>query len=86
MAHVRQLRPDSGLGFQVNFLKVLYVVPAWLGSGLRRLRGVDWMRDTGCRGSERGRERERVRERERARARARESERARERWKERKRE
>jgi len=33
MAHVRQSRPDSGLGFQVKVLKPFKVVPFSLGSG-----------------------------------------------------
>ena len=33
MAHIRQSRPDSGLGFQVKVLKTLKVVPSLLGSG-----------------------------------------------------
>ena len=33
VAHVRQSRPDSGLGFQVNVLKITRVVPSSLGSG-----------------------------------------------------
>ena len=33
MAHTRQLRPDSGIGFQVNVLKVFEGVPSSLGSG-----------------------------------------------------
>jgi hypothetical protein len=44
MAHVRQSRPDSGLGFEVKVLKTLQVVPSTLASGLgiknvQRLRG-----------------------------------------------
>ena len=34
MAHIRQSRPKSGLGFQVQVLKTLKVVPYSLGSGL----------------------------------------------------
>ena len=33
MAHTRHSRPDSGLGFQVNILITLEVVPSSLGSG-----------------------------------------------------
>ena len=33
MAHVRQSRPDSGLGFQIKVLKTLYVVPLLLEIG-----------------------------------------------------
>ena len=33
MAHIRQSRPDSGLGFQVKFVKTFQVVPFALGSG-----------------------------------------------------
>ena len=33
MAHVRQSRPDYGLGFQVKVLKTRQVVPSSLGSG-----------------------------------------------------
>ena len=33
MAHIRQSRPDSGLGFQVRVLKTLQDVPSLLGSG-----------------------------------------------------
>jgi hypothetical protein len=33
MAHLRQSRPDSDLGFQVNVIKTFPVVPTWLGSG-----------------------------------------------------
>ena len=36
MAHIRQSRPDSGLGFQVKFLKT-FNVPSSLGSGFRLL-------------------------------------------------
>jgi hypothetical protein len=32
MAHIRQSRPDSGLGFQVKVLKIFQVVPSSLGS------------------------------------------------------
>ena len=32
-AHVRQSRPDSGLGFQVKVLTTFYLVPTSLGSG-----------------------------------------------------
>ena len=31
MAHMRQSRPDSGLGFQIKVLKTFSVVPSWLG-------------------------------------------------------
>ena len=34
MAHTRQSRPDSGLGFQVNFLKTVHGAPPSLGSGM----------------------------------------------------
>ena len=33
VAHIRQSRPDSGLGFQVKGSKPLYVAPSSLGSG-----------------------------------------------------
>ena len=33
MAHIRQSRPDSGLGFQVKILTPFHVVPSSLGSG-----------------------------------------------------
>jgi len=33
MAHRRQPRPDSGLGFQVKVLQIFQVVPSTLGSG-----------------------------------------------------
>ena len=33
MAHTRQSRPDSGLGFQVKLVKPYQVVPSLLGSG-----------------------------------------------------
>jgi len=33
MAHVRQSRPDSGLGFQVKVLKPFQVDPSSLGGG-----------------------------------------------------
>jgi len=32
MAHIRQPRPDSGLGFQVKVLETFQVVPSLLGS------------------------------------------------------
>ena len=32
MAHMRQSRPDSGLGFHVKVLKVFNVIPSSLGS------------------------------------------------------
>ena len=32
MARTRQARPDSGLGFQIYFLKIVRVVPSLLGS------------------------------------------------------
>jgi len=31
VAHTKQSRPDSGLGFQVEILKTLGSVPSWLG-------------------------------------------------------
>jgi hypothetical protein len=34
MAHIRQSRPYSGLGFQVKFLKIFQDAPFWLGSGI----------------------------------------------------
>jgi len=34
MAHIRQSRPDSGLGFQVKVLKIFYVVLFSLGLGV----------------------------------------------------
>ena len=36
MEQIRQLRPDSGLGFQVKALKTLYGVPSSLGRGGNR--------------------------------------------------
>ena len=33
MAHIRQSRPNSGLGFQVKVLKTFLRVPSSLGSG-----------------------------------------------------
>jgi len=33
MAHIRQPRPDFGLGFQVKVLETFPVVPTSLGSG-----------------------------------------------------
>jgi hypothetical protein len=33
MARTRQAGPDSGLGFQIHFLKTVRVVPSSLGSG-----------------------------------------------------
>jgi len=33
MAHIRQSRPDSGLGVQVKVLTAFYVVPSSLGRG-----------------------------------------------------
>ena len=33
MAHIRQSRPDSGLGFQVKVVHTIPVVPSSLGSG-----------------------------------------------------
>ena len=33
MAHIRQSRPDSGLGFQANVVKTFQAVPSSLGSG-----------------------------------------------------
>ena len=36
MAYIRQSRPDSGLGFQVEFLETLHGVPSSLGSGPAR--------------------------------------------------
>ena len=33
-AHIRQSRPDSGLGFQVKVLKLVEAVPCSLGSGV----------------------------------------------------
>ena len=35
MEHIRQSRPDSGLGFQVKVRKTFQVVPSSLGSGLK---------------------------------------------------
>jgi len=35
-AHIRQSRPDYGLGFQVKFLKTFQVFPSSLGNGLQR--------------------------------------------------
>ena len=36
MAHLRQSRPESGLGFQVNVLKTFQAVPSSLGSSFPR--------------------------------------------------
>ena len=33
MAHIRQSRPDSGIGFQVKVLEMIQCVPVWIGSG-----------------------------------------------------
>ena len=53
MAHIRQSRPDSGLGFHVKVLKIFQVVPSSLGSGLAVLSppnqrviaaAIDWNR------------------------------------------
>jgi len=33
MAHIRQSRPDSGLGFHVKVVETFNVVPSSLGSG-----------------------------------------------------
>jgi len=37
VAHIRQSRPDSGLGFQVKVLDTLQGVPSSLGSGPERM-------------------------------------------------
>ena len=37
MAHIRQSRPDYGLGFQVKVLRTFQVVPFSLGSGSEAL-------------------------------------------------
>ena len=39
MAHIRQCRPDSGLGFQVKVFKIFEVVPSSLGSGRKSVLG-----------------------------------------------
>ena len=39
-AHIRQSRPDSGLGFQVEVFDVFQVVRSSLGSGVRRVSGT----------------------------------------------
>ena len=45
MAHVRQSRPDYGLGFQVKVLKPFQVVPSSLGSGRpSRTLAAGWQR------------------------------------------
>ena len=36
MAHIRQSRPDSGLGFHIEVLKIFSVVLSSRGSGLRK--------------------------------------------------
>ena len=41
MAHIRQSRQDSGLGFHVKFLETLKGVPSSLGSGAREDGGVN---------------------------------------------
>jgi len=38
-AHIRQSRPESGLGFQVSVVETFQVVPSSLGGGARRFRG-----------------------------------------------
>jgi len=38
MAHIRQSRPDSGLGFQVKVLTTFQVDPSSRGSGMVRIR------------------------------------------------
>ena len=43
IAHIRQSRPDSGLGFRVKVLKTFEVVPSSLGSGRVR----EWLDDQG---------------------------------------
>ena len=40
MAHVRQSRPDSGLGFQVKVPKTFQVVPSSLGA-IARAGGIE---------------------------------------------
>jgi len=40
MAHIRQSKPDSGLGFKSNFLKTLQRVPSSLGSGQQLMSGA----------------------------------------------
>ena len=37
MAHIRQSRPDSGLGFQAKVLEILFAVLSSLGSGVQIL-------------------------------------------------
>ena len=37
MAHAKQPRPDSGLGFEVNALTTFQHFPSWLGSGLPKI-------------------------------------------------
>jgi len=39
ICHIRQSRPDSGLGFQAKVLENFQVVPSSLGSGLPRTLG-----------------------------------------------
>ena len=34
MAHVRQSRPDDGLGYQVKVVRIVRDVASWLGSGI----------------------------------------------------
>jgi len=43
MAHVRQSRPDSGIGFQVKVPEMFQVVPCSLGSGLDRVYLSSWI-------------------------------------------
>jgi len=42
LAHMRQSRPDSGLGFQVKVLKIVHVVLSLLGSG-QHVVGLGWL-------------------------------------------
>ena len=56
MAHIRQSRPDSGLGFHVKARTTFQLVPSSLGSGRECIRGI--LEREG------GRERESAREKE----------------------
>ena len=48
MEHIRQSRPDSGPGFQVNVLETYEVVPSSLGSGPEK---TEWCRSREQKGS-----------------------------------
>ena len=78
MAHIRQSRPCSGLGFEVKVFQALQVVPCSLGSG--RIGTIVYCRppvDAREREKKRAKESDRVRKRERDRESKRERERVR---------